>query len=278
MKTIGYTLLALLAFAGNSVLCRLALATGDADAMGFTAVRLTSGAVVLMVLLLFRFKNQTKEKLPWSQQLKPALMLLGYALGFSYAYNSLSTGAGALILFASVQITMMVGDLMKGHKPNRFEWLGMVLASSGLLYWLWPLWGQPGLYGLLLMCLSGFCWGVYSLCGQKTKDPIKATALNFILTVPLLMLLLLWQWPNLAMTTKGVLLAITSGAVTSALGYVLWYAVLPKLTSIQAAVLQLTVPILAALGGLLWSQEAITSTLMVATILVFSGVLLSQKK
>ncbi len=260
------------------MLCRLALATGEADALGFTAVRLISGAVVLMVLMLIRYNDTAKDKSSWTQQWIPAVMLLGYALGFSYAYNSLSTGAGALILFASVQITMMVGGLMKGHQPNGFEWLGMVLASSGLLYWLWPLWGQPGLIGLLLMCFSGFCWGVYSLWGQKTKDPIKATALNFILTVPFLVLLMMWQWPSVEITDKGALFAVVSGALTSALGYVLWYAVLPKLRAVQAAVLQLTVPILAALGGLLWSKEPITPTLFIATILVFSGVLLTQKK
>lgn len=271
MKTTLLTIFALLAFAGNSILCRYALKDEIIDASSFTAIRLASGTFFLIVLLLFKAKGQFDYKAgSWSS----SLFLFIYSVAFSFAYINLDTGTGALILFAFVQVTMIVTNLLKGNKLLIIEWAGLFVAFSGLSFLLLPSATAPSLFGFIVMAISGIAWGFYSLAGKGSLNPILQTANNFLRTIPFVILLVLFCLDSAKVSNEGILLAIVSGAITSGLGYAVWYAALNGLTITQAAILQLTVPIIAAFGGVLFSNEVISRQLIISSSLVLGGVLI----
>ena len=271
IKTIIYTTLALVAFAANSVICRLALKDAAIDPGMFTSIRLLSGAVVLMTLVfLTKGKRDEGSKGSW----RSAAMLFMYAAAFSYAYVSLETGTGALIIFGVVQITMIASSLISGYRMNNLEWLGILLALAGFLYLLLPGASAPSLSGFILMALSGIGWGIYSLRGKNSKDPLSDTAYNFLRSLPFLILLLYFLAQERNYSTKGILLALLSGIVTSGIGYTIWYTALKGLSSVQASVLQLLVPVLAAIGGIFFIGELISLRLMASSLMILGGILL----
>lgn len=271
IKTIIYTTLALIAFAANSVICRLALKDGAIDPGMFTGIRLFSGAAVLIALVfLSKDKRYEKSKGSWTS----AGMLFLYAAAFSYAYVSLETGIGALIIFGVVQITMIASSLISGYKMNVMEWLGIVLALAGFLYLLLPGASAPSLSGFILMSLSGIGWGIYSLRGKNSKHPLVDTAYNFLRSLPFLILLLYFLAQETNYSTKGILLALLSGIVTSGIGYTIWYTALKGLNSIQASIVQLLVPVLAAMGGVIFIGELISLRLMASSLMILGGILL----
>ncbi len=276
------TCIALLAFAGNSVLCRLALGGNAVDAGSFTVIRLLSGSITLLAILLCveaRTRHRTvRPSLPTSLRAAgswfSALMLFLYALCFSYAYLSLDTGTGALILFGAVQITMILLSLLSGQRLQSFEWLGMLVAFAGFVYLVLPGVQTPSLSGFLLMTLTGIAWGVYTLKGRGASSPLRTTAANFLRTVPLVLLLLVLVVWDATLSTPGVLLAIASGALASGAGYAVWYMALRDLSATQAAVVQLLVPVIAAAGGVVFADEALSARLVVSAALVLGGILL----
>ncbi len=269
-----FTALALVAFAANSVLARMALGAGTIDAGSYTVVRLLSGAVVLAVILaVARPVSGTSSKGSWSG----GVALFIYAICFSYAYVSLETGTGALILFGAVQITMILVTVLSGHRPGPGEWGGLILAFAGFVYLVLPGLSTPSATGFFLMTASGIAWGFYTLLGRGSKNPLADTAYNFIRTVPFVIVVLLVLLSTLAdasLTMRGVLLAILSGGLASGIGYALWYTALGRLSATQAAVLQLLVPIIAAFGGVIFVSETITWRLSIAAALILTGILL----
>lgn len=265
------TLLALIAFAANSVLCRLALGKEVIDASSFTIVRLLSGIVVLLVLTAsIRKKTLNSTKGSWTS----AFMLFIYALSFSYAYISLDTGTGALILFGSVQVTMILISLKSGTRLHITEWIGVSLAFSGFVYLISPGVTSPSLNGFMLMTVAGIAWSIYTLQGRNSANPLLDTNYNFLRTTPLLILLAIYTVNSGFYSTEGLLLAIVSGGFTSAIGYTIWYIALGGLSSTQAAVLQLAVPVIAALGGVMFVSEAITLRLTLSSVMVLGGILM----
>jgi len=286
------TFAALIAFAANSILCRMALADGDMDAFSFSLLRLASGALFLPLLVYLVNHNthkpttQKKQKKCYGNWLS-ALMLMLYVEAFSLAYLSLSAATGALLLFAAVQFTMLGGALHQGKKPSLAEWLGVLLAMAGLGYLLLPGLDAPPLTGAILMLISGIAWGAYSLRGGGA-NPLEHTSGNFgrafILSLPLLLVFLLPSdsWGELPFTgfhmnTQGLLLAICSGALASGLGYALWYSALQILRTSQAAVVQLSVPVITAFAGVLLLQEPITERLIVASALILGGIFIALR-
>ena len=261
---------ALLAFAANSLLCRAALGRGAADAASFTAVRLASGAAAL--LLLCRRGGGARGG-SWPS----AAALFVYAAAFSFAYFSLSAGVGALLLFGAVQITMIGAGIAAGERPPPSVWAGLVLALGGLAHLSLRGARAPSPGGTALMLAAGAAWGIYSLRGRRAGPPLLATTDNFLRAAPLAAAL--WIPMALAgaihMTAAGAALALASGAVTSGLGYVAWYSALPHLTAARAAVLQLSVPVLAAAGGVLLLGEVLTARLVVAGAAILAGIALA---
>ncbi|HSK28989.1 MAG TPA: DMT family transporter [Candidatus Limnocylindria bacterium] len=271
--TLPLTLFALVAFAGNSVLCRLALGESVIDPASYTTIRLISGAFTLwlITLLMGRQRSRAGSGGGWLA----GGMLFLYAICFSFAYVSLSTGTGALILFAAVQFTMIAAGLRSGERPLPLEWCGLSIAMAGLVYLVFPGIAAPSLAGSLLMAAAGIAWGAYSLLGRRVSNPIQATANNFLRTVPLVLLIALLQLPSLTLSAAGLFWAGLSGAVTSALGYVIWYAALGRLTTTRAATVQLSVPVIAALGGVLFLAEEITGRLLISSAAILGGIGLS---
>jgi drug/metabolite transporter (DMT)-like permease len=272
MKKILLTISALVAFAFNSILCRLALSVDEIDAASFTAIRLLSGAIVLCLLAVTFRKTQNVAK---TGQWASAFFLFTYAVCFSFAYLGLSTGTGALILFGSVQLTMIGTALFKGERPSLLEWLGLITALCGLVYLTLPGLDSPPLISSLLMAAAGMAWGVYTLRGRSGKDPLMVTAGNFLLAVPFAVITVMVFWPTLHLSNRGIVLAVLSGAMASGLGYTVWYAALKYHTSTRAAVLQLAVPVIAAVGGLLMLGERATVRLVVASALILGGIAVS---
>lgn len=269
LRTAALTLLALVAFAGNSLLCRLALGEGTIDAASFASLRLCSGALVLVALVA---GQQGGARWRGAGSWGSALALFLYAVPFSFAYLSLTTGVGALVLFAAVQATMILAGIRSGERPRALEWLGVVLALGGL-----GVLARPGEMaspapGLASMALAGVAWGVYSLRGRGGEAPVVATSGNFLRAAPLALLVSLALSPHAHLTVEGALLAVVSGALASGLGYVVWYAALRGLTATRAAVVQLAVPVLAAAGGVWLLNEAVTLRLLVASLLILGGV------
>jgi drug/metabolite transporter (DMT)-like permease len=260
----------MLAFAGNSILCRLGLGPDAIDPASFAALRLSSGALLLVLLAARSSKSQLfRLPRPW-----PALFLFAYAIPFSFAYQSLTTGTGALLLFGCVQITMLLAALARGERPTLTQWFGLSLALGGLGYLLAPGASAPAPLGAALMCVAGISWGLYSLVGRGSRDPLQDTARNFLLATPLSLLVMAGSQAAGAVhfSARGVLWAVSSGAVASGLGYAVWYAALRRLRRTQAASIQLSVPVLAALGGLVFLDEVMTPRLIVSTGVVLLGI------
>ncbi|MFD1341691.1 DMT family transporter [Litorisediminicola beolgyonensis] len=274
MRPVLLTALTMIAFAANSVLNRAGLVGGGIDAVSFGTVRLLAGAVTLAGLT-WAFRGGV----PLGGRLRAVgvLALLTYIYGFSTAYLALDAGLGALILFGTVQVTMFAGALLGGERPQPQRWAGAGIAFAGLVWLLLPgsALGVSPLHGLM-MALAGIGWGVYSLAGRNAGDALSGTAANFILAAPLGLILGLVVGNGLPSgAPSGLALAVLSGAVTSGLGYALWYTVLPKLTASAAAVAQLTVPVIAILGGAVLLGEAISAQALLAAGIVLGGVALS---
>jgi len=263
------TLITMLAFAANSLLCREALAAGHIDASSFTLVRIVSGALVLSMLLLIQFRRYTLGG-SWLA----AAALFGYAAAFSFAYVSLSAGTGALLLFGAVQTTMIGYGLWRGERLSHLQISGAIAASTGLIWLMLPGVEAPPVLGALIMITAGVCWGVYSLLGRNAREPSVATAGNFLRATPFAVILFLLMRDSQPVTNLGLAYAAASGALASGLGYALWYAVLPALPASRAATIQLSVPILAALGGVLFLGETITLRFSLASIAVLGGIAL----
>ena len=288
LNVFALTLFSLVAFAGNSVLCRMALSPNalgatSIDANSFTIIRLLSGALALALLLLInKVPLKSLIRPSGSHHYKRATLLFIYAAFFSYAYILLDTGSGALILFASVQASMLAVQFFSHSKPNNQELSGLLLAFTGFVYWMLPGSQPPSYLGAAMMILAGIAWAGYTIAGKGSKHAQLDTAQNFIFSLPLLILLLpiyLISEP-LNLSSQGILLAIVSGAVTSGLGYWIWYQVLPKLSISSAAVMQLSVPLIAAIGGIIWNNENITSPFIMACVFILLGIYLvvSAKK
>jgi len=263
----------LLAFAGNSVLTRAAIGGGHMGAMPFAALRLASGAFALALIVLWRDRQFT---FGGPDRTAGVLSLALYMVGFSMAYVALDSGVGALILFAGVQVVMFTGALIARETVPPARWIGAALALAGLAWLLWPLGTTaPSLVHGALMGAAALGWGVYSLIGRRTGDPLGTTAANFVLATPAVAAAL-WLLPPdpTPATWQGVALAIASGVFASGLGYALWYTVLPRLCAATAALLQLTVPVLAALGGMAFLAEPLTARFAIAAALVLGGVTL----
>ena len=271
MKPFFYTIFALLCFAFNSILCRLALRTDEIDAPSFTVVRLVAGAITLFAIASFFGKKQAENgKASWLS----AFLLFAYAICFSFAYLSLTTATGALVLFGTVQLTLIILALFEGERPRALEWLGLILALGGLVYLLFPGLESPPPAYAALMILAGVAWGFYTLRGKGSTNPLADTAGNFARSVPFVVLAALPFLANVHLSAKGVLLAVLSGAVASGIGYSVWYAALKFHTATRAAVLQLPVPAIAALGGVVFMAEEFSFRLIMASGLILGGIAL----
>lgn len=263
------TAAALTAFAGNSLLCRLALRQTTIDAASFTAIRLVSGALVLWLLVRSRGDRRTGAG-NWIS----ALALFVYAAAFSFAYLSLPAGTGALLLFGAVQASMIGHGIWRGERLRGVQLLGLLLAGAGLVGLMLPGLSAPPLGGSLLMLAAGVAWGVYSLRGRGGGDPLQVTAGNFLRAAPIALLLCLVFGDRLAADAAGALYALASGAIASGLGYAIWYSVLPALKSTSAASLQLSVPVLAAAGGIVFLGEPLGIRLLLASAGILGGIAL----
>ena len=259
---------ALVAFAANSVLARLALRGGGIDAASYSTIRLASGAVVLSLLVWRRGPSRPLAAGSWIG----ALFLFLYAAPFSYAYLSLATGTGALILFAAVQVTMILMGIRGGERPQPREWLGLVLALAGLVWLVLPGIGAPAPLGAALMAVAGISWGFYSLRGRRSGAPLADTTGNFLRATPLALGLTALTLASATMTPTGVLYAILSGGLASGVGYAIWYAALPGLTATRAATIQLAVPALAAVAGVILLAEPLSVRLVSAAAAILGGV------
>lgn len=268
-RTLLLTALAMLAFAGNSLLCRAALRDSQIDPASFTALRLFAGALVLWLLLYTRKRAATVPG-NWAG----AFSLFIYAAAFSYAYLHLDAGAGALLLFGAVQLSMITCGLLRGERLHRLQVVGLVLAAAGLVALLLPGTSTPSLSASCLMVLAGIAWGTYSLLGKGTPDPLAATAGNFIRTLPIVAVLCLVALGSLEWDSAGVVYALLSGGLTSGIGYAIWYAAMPGLAAIQAASVQLSVPLLTALAGSVLLGESLTGRLMLAGVAILGGIAL----
>ena len=268
-RTLLLTALAMLAFAGNSLLCRAALRDSQIDPASFTALRLFAGALVLWLLLYTRKRAATVPG-NWAG----AFSLFIYAAAFSYAYLHLDAGAGALLLFGAVQLSMIAWGLLRGERLHRLQVVGLVLAAAGLVALLLPGTSTPSLSASCLMVLAGIAWGAYSLLGKGTPDPLAATAGNFIRTLPIVAVLCLVALGSLEWDSAGVVYALLSGGLTSGIGYAIWYAAMPGLAAIQAASVQLSVPLLTALAGSVLLGESLTGRLMLAGVAILGGIAL----
>jgi drug/metabolite transporter (DMT)-like permease len=264
--TIALTGLAMAAFAANSLLCRAALRDAHIDPASFGAIRVTSGALVLA--LAMRLRSRPTAPSDW----RAAAMLFVYVGAFSFAYLTLPAGTGALILFGAVQLTMFAVGLVRGERFAPRGWAGLALAVAGFVVLVLPGVAAPPAVGAALMAVAGVAWGAYSLRGRGVPDPLAATASNFLRAMPLALVLGLAFIARAHADLAGILLAIASGAVTSGLGYVIWYAALRGLSSLQAASVQLSVPVIAAVAGTLWLDEAFTARLLVAVVAILGGI------
>lgn len=271
------TTVAMLAFAANSVLNRMAVGAGLIDAVDYAVIRLAAGAVMLALLVLGRRAMQGGAVWPGrAGRLAGVAGLLAYLFGFSAAYLTLDAGIGALILFGSVQITMFAGALIAREAVPRARWAGAGLAFAGLLVLVAP-GGQLGAFGpVAAMILAGIGWGVYSLAGRGADDPLLSTTANFVLALPLALVGAVVIGFGGVVQPLGVWLAVLSGAVTSGLGYALWYALVPKLGAARAAVAQLTVPLIAAGAGAALLGEGLSLRFAIAAGLVLGGVAIAS--
>jgi len=271
-QTLLLTTLAMIAFASNSLLNRLALGQDTIDPVSYTTIRLASGAVILSLIAFLQRKN-SQPILRGS--LFSAAFLFLYAITFSFAYLSLSAGTGALILFSSVQLTMIFVALRSGERPHPLEWTGLILALGGLVYLVFPGLTAPSPLGSALMVIAGISWGFYTLRGRGSQNPLAATAGNFVYAVPMILIVLVISLKNVAISSNGIFYAVLSGALASGVGYVIWYAALRGLTTTRAATVQLSVPVIAALGGIMFLSEHVSARLLIAGILILGGIALA---
>lgn len=276
------TLVALIAFAGNSVLCRLALHEQAIDASSFTMIRLLSGALTLFVLFqITQAKSNAKEAIQRNpnKEWLSAFMLFVYAICFSFAYISMDAGIGALVLFACVQITMITTSILSKQGLSLTKWSGVILAFVGLVYLVYT---QGGLtntnftyISFILMAVAGVAWAAYTILGKGAVNPLSMTYRNFAKSILFILPLpLLFIWFSPVITSQGVILALVSGAGTSALGYAIWYFALNGLSSVQAGVVQLSVPVITSLGGIIWLQEVLTLELIASQLMILGGIAL----
>ena len=268
-STTALLLAAICAFAANSILCRLALAGGHIDALTFTSLRLLSGAVILTFILIAKSRRPIIAIDPLA-----TLALMVYALAFSISYLGLGAGVGALLLFGAVQVTMLSVGIFRGERLSQRAWFGFALAIAGLVAYLMPGKTSAPMYAVGAMLVAGCAWGMYSLRGAHVDDPVAATASNFLVAAPMTVALAFIVSEGWHITSEGVVLAAVSGAVTSGLGYVLWYYVVKKIPAFTAATVQLAVPIFAALGGVVILGEPLTARLVFASVTVLGGVAL----
>lgn len=272
-STFFLSFLALIAFAGNSVLCRLALADNAIDATLFTMIRMVSGALTL--LLIYWFTKPGKEPVIPSGSWYGALFLFAYAACFSYAYTELDTAIGALILFTAVQASMIGLSIIKGNHLSALEWLGVTISFGGFLYLILPEITSPPIIAATLMIIAGCAWGAYSVVGQSSSRPLLMTTGNFVRCTPLLLLLTPMLLTEGTPSSSGIIYALLSGIICSAIGYTIWYSVLPRIRSNLAAISQLSVPIFAAIGGVIFANELLSISLVIAGTLILCGILLT---
>ncbi len=268
-RTLLLTCLAMLAFAGNSVLCRLALKATEIDAASFTSLRLLSGALMLWLLVRLR-----QPQRPAGGTWPAALALFSYAAAFSFAYIKLDAGTGALLLFGAVQLSMLSWGLYRGERLAGLAWLGLAGAFAGILGLLLPGATAPALDSALLMILAGASFAVYSLLGKQVADPLASTAGNFLRCVPMAALLSLLYLSDARVDAAGMLYALLSGALTSGIGYAIWYSALPGLKALQASTVQLSVPVITALAGTVLLGEALSLRLVLGAAAVLGGIAL----
>lgn len=269
LRIASLTSLTMLAFAGNSLLCRIALRDTAIDAASFTSIRLISGALVLAGLMYAR-PGRAVAAGSW----RAAALLFAYAASFSFAYRQLSAATGALLLFGAVQTTMLGYGLLNGVRLSGAQAAGLSIAVAGLIYMLLPGLASPPLGGSLFMVGAGAAWGGYSLAGRGVLDPGAATAGNFLRAVPFALALSLLMIGQTSIDPLGAFYATLSGGIASGLGYVLWYAVLPSLRPVSAAIIQLSVPALAAAGGVVLLSEPVTLRLLFASVAILGGIAL----
>src|SRR5881398_138547 len=267
----------MIAFASNSLLCRAALKETGIDAASFTFIRIFSGALALWLIMSMR-KRTSSVAAVYDRRTHgnwvSALALFAYAAGFSFAYNTLSAGTGALLLFGAVQATMILWGFRKGERLRAIQVIGLLIAVIGLVVLVFPGLSAPPLIGSMLMLGAGLAWGVYSLRGKSVRDVTGSTAGNFLRAVPFAALVSVLMLPKMHLDSLGVIYAVISGAITSGLGYVIWYAALTGLKAASAATVQLSVPVLAATGGILLLGEPITLRYVIASIAVLGGIFL----
>ncbi len=269
-RVVALTAVALVAFASNSILCRLALSRAEIDPASFTTIRLVSGAAALWMLAAV-LNPRSRPSGNWAS----AAALAAYAVAFSYAYVSLEAGVGALLLFGAVQTTMIFAALRGGERTSSQEWAGLAVALAGLVYLVSPGLAAPPPLGAALMVTAGVAWGVYTLRGRRSVAPVLVTAGNFARSAPMVLAVsvaAVLSGGTVKATPVGIGLALASGVLSSGFGYVVWYAALQHLTAVRAATVQLVVPVLGALGGILLLGEALSPRLVLAAVLVLGGV------
>ncbi|CDT73294.1 putative Permease of the drug/metabolite transporter (DMT) superfamily [Vibrio coralliirubri] len=290
MQTLMVTFITLVAFAANSVLCRWALMDQTIDPLSFSIVRILSGALTLLILVTLSSQSKSKReltnntslytKLKSQFQLTSILSLILYMFGFSFAYLELGAGLGALVLFVAVQFTMIAAHLFSGNRMSLIEWGGCLLSVAGLVYLLMPTESTqaPDLVSIILMSLAGVGWGIYTLAGKKSLNALQSTTANFGFSslVILLALSLLVLIPNaltqVSITEQGLIYAVISGSVASGVGYSLWYYVVKKLNTVVASIAQLSVPVIATLGGVLLLSEPVTMQFIVSSTVILLGI------
>jgi len=274
LRIILITFLSLLAFAANSLITRFALEETSIDETSFILLRLVSGALFLWLYLRFKSNNKAYKAGTWLA----ALALFIYAVSFTYGYGLIAAGTGALLLFGSVQITMTIAAYRTGERLNAIQLIGFLLALCGLAILMLPGITAPSFIGAILMCISGVAWSIYTLEGRGAKNPEASTAGNFIKAAP--MAIILWFSVYLStndtinLATNGIIYALISGIVTSAIGYIIWYSVLPELKATQAAIVQLSVPLLVTITGVILLNESISLRIILACIAILSGTIL----
>ncbi|MGD8929226.1 MAG: DMT family transporter, partial [Lysobacterales bacterium] len=266
--TLLLTAVAMIALAANPLLCRAALGARLIDAASFATVRVVSGALILFLIVAPRWRRQGRSPVDG----RAVIMLFAYVAFFSFAYLSLSVGTGALLLFGAVQLTMFATALRSGEHFPRWSWFGLAVAVAGMIYLVSPGITAPDPLGAALMVIAGIAWGVYSLLGRRAASPLEDTANNFIFAVPLVVAVSLIFAHGTHVTSRGVMLAAVSGALPSGLGYVIWYAALRGLKATSAATVQLSVPAIAAIGGVLLIAEPVTLRLVVASVATLGGI------
>lgn len=297
MKATIYTTVALIAFAANSLFCRMALADDYIDAWSFTIVRLVSAAGCLGIIMMLHASHLQRQVRKMNDTSNGTLLVLSdkgswlssftlviYALCFSIAYVELDTGTGALILFSAVQLTMIGWGIYKKEQLSVLQWAAFIVAVAGFIYLMLPSAAIPSPLAAILMTISGIAWGIYSIRGKTCASPLRATSFNFIrslIAVPILLLVSLYYLDNMGLatvnlngvTTKGILLAGASGAIASGIGYSIWYTAMPLLKNTQAAIVQLCVPILAAILGVVFLSEQLSLPFVVASTVILGAVL-----